>query len=1105
MTAETKLSGPKQSTRQKRHLALRVLIAVLSLPLLAGLAVAGLFITASRGPLELPFLSDRLADNLQQQLGSGPVKLGRTVLVKDQNRLSLHVENLEIRNKDGSPLLSSPDAEIAFDPARLALLSLTPKRLMLNRIAVVASAASQSGATNADAGRALIGMFAFLAERSVVGLPVDLEIIDSRFDSKDPLTGKPRTLDQVTLRVSNPSKGMVALAGSGRADGVLVPLSARLTRSDTGFDLQSSAGPVEGSGLPKLLGLPEPIVLEGGKARQSVKASLSLDGRVLAAETELLLENTKVTGSPLVRSGTEFASLAVRFNWSDSTASARSLHVSGDGDGIRFDFSGPVSRAESSVDLHGWTPTGTLELGPLKAPAQPAISARVSATLALSQDLQTLRASNVVFDGHGGKLTVNASLDPGADGQHLTGDLKVERLPPAITLRYWPSRLSPELRTYFIGAILSGEVRELTGRFSISPSTRRQLERAEPVPFEAFHFAATLEGMEALPLPGLPKLSGLSMKVEANPLEAKATAATFSMHGADKAIALSNATLHIRALDSWTPQALLRAKLVGPVEPIVDWLRQPAQRRKVPGGLELSTLRGQIDGSFQLTFALGDVSKSPEPALTGEARLGNISLDKVAGTERFQNGNLQMRLQNNILGLKGETQWRQVPVQLDVEQDPRSKALNTRATLKLDEAGLKRLGLTTGIRTRAPLNVVVRSQGTDGRAFVETDLSAADLQNLVPGLEKPAGRPGSLKFALALRQGGFSLQDFALDAGPASLRGQVDVRSDGAVQSARLSTFKLSNGDSARLEYDLTASGGRIVIRGANFDARPFLQRSLGKGSERPEPIPDFDLDLQTALLSGYGGQVITSAVMRTTGRDGALRMLSLDGKINGQKVSVSGRSERGDGLPLVLDIDDAGAFLKYLDLYRRMSGGRLDGGLTLSSNRSGPMRLNGQVIVNDFALVNEPAIRRMTQQTQQDFRRSGEPGQARFTKLRAEFERRDNSINLKEAVLFGPEVGLTLAGRFDPVADRIAMSGTYIPAYGLNNAFGQIPIVGTLLSGGRNEGLLGVTFGVTGKFSQPAVTINPLSAVAPGIFRRIFDFRSQDEPPAVGSTGGRN
>ncbi len=39
---------------------------------------------------------------------------------------------------------------------------------------------------------------------------------------------------------------------------------------------------------------------------------------------------------------------------------------------------------------------------------------------------------------------------------------------------------------------------------------------------------------------------------------------------------------------------------------------------------------------------------------------------------------------------------------------------------------------------------------------------------------------------------------------------------------------------------------------------------------------------------------------------------------------------------------------------------------------------------------------------------------------------------------------------------------------------------------------MLGITFSVAGRAAQPDVSVNPLSAVAPGIFRRIFEFRNE-------------
>ena len=69
-------------------------------------------------------------------------------------------------------------------------------------------------------------------------------------------------------------------------------------------------------------------------------------------------------------------------------------------------------------------------------------------------------------------------------------------------------------------------------------------------------------------------------------------------------------------------------------------------------------------------------------------------------------------------------------------------------------------------------------------------------------------------------------------------------------------------------------------------------------------------------------------------------------------------------------------------------------------------------------------------------------------------------------------------------------MRGTFVPLYGLNNMFGQIPIVGLFL-GGSNEGLLGVTYEVVGPPGAPVLRVNPISAVAPGLLRKFFEFPS--------------
>ena len=88
-----------------------------------------------------------------------------------------------------------------------------------------------------------------------------------------------------------------------------------------------------------------------------------------------------------------------------------------------------------------------------------------------------------------------------------------------------------------------------------------------------------------------------------------------------------------------------------------------------------------------------------------------------------------------------------------------------------------------------------------------------------------------------------------------------------------------------------------------------------------------------------------------------------------------------------------------------------------------------------------------------------------------------------------GPMLGATMRGMVDFKAQTVELGGTYVPLYGLNSALGSIPILGRVLVGRQGEGVVGITFAIKGKLDDPAVLVNPMSVMTPGIFRQIFEF----------------
>jgi hypothetical protein len=85
-------------------------------------------------------------------------------------------------------------------------------------------------------------------------------------------------------------------------------------------------------------------------------------------------------------------------------------------------------------------------------------------------------------------------------------------------------------------------------------------------------------------------------------------------------------------------------------------------------------------------------------------------------------------------------------------------------------------------------------------------------------------------------------------------------------------------------------------------------------------------------------------------------------------------------------------------------------------------------------------------------------------------------------------------------------IDGVLVPSYGLNSFLGNLPILGDLITSRKGEGIFGITYTAQGPADNPRVMVNPLSAVMPGILRRIFEpvsKRPATPPPTAALSGG--
>jgi len=168
-------------------------------------------------------------------------------------------------------------------------------------------------------------------------------------------------------------------------------------------------------------------------------------------------------------------------------------------------------------------------------------------------------------------------------------------------------------------------------------------------------------------------------------------------------------------------------------------------------------------------------------------------------------------------------------------------------------------------------------------------------------------------------------------------------------------------------------------------------------------------------------------------------------------------------------------------------------------SNANGHQVLRAHVEGSDYRLVRAPALARLLSLASFDGLFSAMSGSGiPFSTLRGDLTYTQGRIALDPIIGYGGALGITARGWLNPGEGKIDIDGTLAPAYMLNGIVGHLPVVGWVLTGGEGQGLFAASFRLTGSDYDPAVSVNPLAALTPGVLRKLFDpfFGTATLPP---------
>src|SRR5882762_9851821 len=661
-------------------------------------------------------------------------------------------------------------------------------------------------------------------------------------------------------------------------------------------------------------------------------------------------------------------------------------------------------------------------------------------------------------------------------------------MPVSALKRMWPILIVPEVREWVIERIERGTLQRI--EIGVNSPVRNLSRKGPPIPDDGLAVNIVATGVTVRPVDNLPVVRDADLKAR---VTGRTATVNIGQGIADtpsgRKMTISDFTFEVPDMAPKPSPSKIKFRIDGPVPAAAEVLALDRLSEFSGTLVDPNSSKGTVSAVVTLGLPIKRELTKADTTYAITADLGGFAADRLVMNQKLEASALKVVANNQGYQVKGEVRINGQTASLDYRK-PNDGDADIKLQATLDDASRARLGFDLGpaVSGAIPIKLIgkIGAPDRDSRMGIEADLTSLKLDNILPGWVKLPGKSSRAVFNVVQKPQSTRLEDIVIDGGGVSIKGSLEVDQNSDLMNASFPTYSPSEGDKTSLKADRGADGVlKVTMRGDVFDGRGFLKSAISGKEADPKTKAkniDLDVDLKLGAVAGFNGEAVRSVDVKLSRRNGTIRSFALSGKLGRDTLLTGDLRRPAQGRDVIyLETNDAGAFFRFNDTYSKVVGGQLQ--LAMDPPTIEPSAKQGMINVKDFAVKGEAALDRLAAGAPA----AGQSGVS-FSRARAEFTRQNGQLTIREGVLKGPMIGGTIEGNIDS-GNQVRMSGTFVPMYGLNNMFGQIPIVGLFLGGGSNEGLIGVTYEVVGTLGQPVLRVNPISAMAPGVLRKIFEF----------------
>ncbi|WP_168192814.1 DUF3971 domain-containing protein [Undibacter mobilis] len=1106
-------------------------------------AAAGLWWRLNSGPIELDIATPWLKQAIEENFGAGDkVSVGGTQIERDERgRTSLRLRDIEVRNAEGVVVASAPKAEVGlsglgllYGRVRAQSLNLVGAAMSIRietdgRVTVFAggegrpimsapptlepAVAPKSDAPPQDASaiespRAafadLAGIMTWIDNVGASGLDGhelrEVGLKNGSLMVDDRRTGKRLTFDRINASLTRPEQGGVVFRlESVNPERPWIISAAMRPLGDGVRALGLEARKVSTSDLMLAARLDTSGVEVNLPISASVRAEVGADGKPGVVQGEFFSDPGTIIdhGKETVRY--DIDRIDARFNWdarrgnlivpfqinagSNQFTLRATLEPPAPNDAVwRLDVTrgdpviDPVILGASSPKANDGLALNRVNIRGRFDPAKKRFD--------LDQGDISRVDSRPMFNV---AVAVTGSLDFSGE-PHIAFGVAGTRMQLPTMMKLWPIFAAREVREWVDGHISSGIVERVVVAGNAPMSNFK--DGGPPTPEDGLSVDIETSGTTLRPVDDLPEIrdADLTVRVTGASATVNLGRGTVEVAGGRKLNVASGVfsipNTHLKPSPSTTT---FRAD--GTVPAAAALLASDTLRDKMGLTIDPATSRGTMSAQVTIKLPLAKQIPPDATSYSVDADLQNFAADKLLLGQKIEAQALKVNASNTGYSIKGDVKVNGTAAKIDLRRGKGDDSAQLSMTASIDEAARRRLGFDFGASVTGTIPIkatgAVGDNIKDERLNIDADLTPVKIDSLLPGWVKPAGKPARATYAMIKSANRTRFEDLSIEGAGASVKGTVEIDNNGNLLLANFPTFALSDGDKLSVKVDRGDNGAlKVLMRGDVYDGRNFVKSSLAGADEDPKSKQmDLDLDIRIGAVAGHNGETLRGLDLKLSRRGGQIRTFNLNAKI-GRDTPLSGdlRMRARDNHRVVyLETDDAGALFRFTDTYPRIFGGRMWLAMDPPTQEQKPQV--GTIVVRDFVIRGEPALDRIVATSGA----SGPQGIG-FAEASAGFTKSPGRMSVRDGVVRGPLVGATVEGQVDFARSELHLRGTFVPLYGLNNIFGlgQIPIVGLFL-GGSNEGLLGITYEATGAPGAPRITVNPVSAIAPGLLRKFI------------------